>query len=369
MLLRIITLSICTLAIISCGNRHIDSRLTRIERLCTKSPEEALDSLNVIDYTHLSEAEKHYYDFLSVKVADKAYIIHRSDSLILSVIDYESKHLSNGRYPESLYYGGRVYCDLGDSPTALHYFQTALDLISGDNDHLTLRSNILSQTGRLLTSQSLYSEAIPYISESLDINILQHDTINTIHGFHLLGGTHLRNGDYTKAETCMREALRLSAGQTPHHAAKSKMYLAAIKYQNHDLDSALYYIRGLSDRVKPIVRNSVMGYAANIYLKSGILDTAYMYAKELIDNSDPTHAEIGYQVLLSPELRGLSNLDSIHKYISEYRTLLETYYDSNQIELAIRQQNLYNYQLHERKKALAEQQANAWKRWVVCLTL
>ena len=94
-----------------------------------------------------------------------------------------------------------------------------------------------------------------------------------------------------------------------------------------------------------------------------------MYAKELIDNSDPTHAEIGYQVLLSPELRGLSNLDSIHKYISEYRTLLETYYDSNQIELAIRQQNLYNYQLHERKKALAEQQANAWKRWVVCLTL
>ena len=201
MLLRIITLSICTLAIISCGNRHIDSRLTRIERLCTKSPEEALDSLNVIDYTHLSEAEKHYYDFLSVKVADKAYIIHRSDSLILSVIDYESKHLSNGRYPESLYYGGRVYCDLGDSPTALHYFQTALDLISGDNDHLTLRSNILSQTGRLLTSQSLYSEAIPYISESLDINILQHDTINTIHGFHLLGGTHLRNGDYTKAET------------------------------------------------------------------------------------------------------------------------------------------------------------------------
>lgn len=48
---------------------------------------------------------------------------HTSDSLILDVIDYYSSNDDRNLYPEVLYYGGRVYSDLGDYPTSLSYFR------------------------------------------------------------------------------------------------------------------------------------------------------------------------------------------------------------------------------------------------------
>ena len=61
-----------------------------------------------------------------IKAADKAYIAHASDTGILRVVDYYRAHPDSTLYAESLYYAGRVYSDLGDSPTALKYFQTSV---------------------------------------------------------------------------------------------------------------------------------------------------------------------------------------------------------------------------------------------------
>ena len=59
-----------------------------------------------------------------------------TDSLIRTVLEYYEKHPGSEQYPEALYYGGRVYSDLGDSPTALRYFQHALDALSGETNLL-----------------------------------------------------------------------------------------------------------------------------------------------------------------------------------------------------------------------------------------
>ena len=136
---RALILLILLLTFTCCKDKPSDLRLSRVESLSSKSPKEALDSLGAINYDLLSDADKHYYDFLSVKVADKAYITHSTDSLILNVIDFESKHQSNGRYPEALYYGGRVYSDLGDYPTSLYFFQKANDEVSPESTDLKCR--------------------------------------------------------------------------------------------------------------------------------------------------------------------------------------------------------------------------------------
>ena len=65
-----------------------------------------------------------------MKIADKNYVTHTSDSLILRVIDHEESHKGDGRYAEALYYGGRVYSDLGDYPTSLKYFQQSLEPVA-----------------------------------------------------------------------------------------------------------------------------------------------------------------------------------------------------------------------------------------------
>lgn len=75
---------------------HPDDRLVGLDSLCDSSPQAVLDSLTRIDRASLGEADGHYYDFLSVKATDKAYLSHSSDSLILSVVDYASNHQSHG---------------------------------------------------------------------------------------------------------------------------------------------------------------------------------------------------------------------------------------------------------------------------------
>lgn len=112
-----------------CTGRTTDGRLVRIAAEVAVSPNEALTALDSIDPRALSDADRHFYDFLTIKARDKAYITHESDSLILSVVEYYSTQSKDTVYPEALYYGGRVYSDLGDYPTALDYFQKALDCL------------------------------------------------------------------------------------------------------------------------------------------------------------------------------------------------------------------------------------------------
>ncbi|MDE6336364.1 MAG: tetratricopeptide repeat protein, partial [Muribaculaceae bacterium] len=92
------------------------------------------------------------------------------------MIKYYSSH-NKELHPEALYYGARVYSDLGDYPTALKYFQEALDHLPSDTKDIDLKSRILSQTGRLLNTLRLYQEAIPYVESTLELDRQQNDTI------------------------------------------------------------------------------------------------------------------------------------------------------------------------------------------------
>ena len=350
--------------IISCSERRHDRRLSEIAAIVSDHPEEALQRLDSIDESRLSTADRHFYDFLTIKGSDKAYIYHTSDSLILDVIKYYSSH-NKELHPEALYYGARVYSALGDYPTALKYFQEALDHLPSDTKDLDLKCRILSQTGRLLNTLRLYQEAIPYVESTLELNRQQHDTINTIYNLQLLGGIYLRAEIYDKAETYLKKALILSKNYPEKHEAKTKMYLAQIKYETGQIDSALTLIRDTPSRVSTIAYNSALAYASNIYLDAGIVDTAYIYADELIHSSDPANRVIGYQVILSPELRRLVPSDSLDKYYLNYTRLLNSYYNNNQSQLSINQEALYNYQIHERERLKAEKAKDNFKNWLI----
>lgn len=165
---HILLFLISVFVLVGCSEEKQDGRLTRIADIVADSPQEALQSLDSINSDSLSEADRYYYDFLTLKAQDKAYVPHTSDSLYLRVHDYYAKKGSDDFFTEVLYYGGRVYSDLGDYPTALQYFHQALDRLPEDTDNLSLRGCVLSQTGRLLNTLRLYDEAIPYFVSSLE---------------------------------------------------------------------------------------------------------------------------------------------------------------------------------------------------------
>lgn len=362
---RIYFISIFILLLtLSCSDTGHDQRLELACELISKSPDEALSALESIDYGALPEHDRHYYDFLTVKARDKAYIRHTSDSTILRLVYYYSTNKNRTLYTEALYYAARTYCDMGDSPTALSFFHKALDNIPADSSYLNLKANILSQTGRLLTHLRLYDEAIPYIESAIKIGEIYNDTLNMVNDLQLLGGTYLRDKKYNLAEYYYYKALNLSSSLPMSLRAKSRMYLAAIKYEKGQVDSALNLIRDTPDLVSSNVKNNAFAYASKIYLQKEQLDTAIAFAKALIHSPKSINKETGYQTILSPKLKNVIPIDTLYRYLYDYVELLENYHDNHQMLLALNQQNLYNYQTHEIKRRKAEEHNLALTRLV-----
>ncbi len=349
--LRSLLLIIPIFFLTGCGQP--DPRLSMIEKLADTSPEQALDSLEATDYELLSSTDRHYYDFLSVKIPDKAYVMHLSDSLILGVIDFESDHRTTGRYPEALYYGGRVYSDMGDYPTALKYFQEALSATGPESD-INLRGRILSQTARLLNKLRLYDEALTILDEAVHIDSIENNVFNLVYDHQLIGSIYLGLQNHKAAGTYFHKAAELASELSPEHRSNITVYLAACELEKGNIASARALIRTAIDSVSPMYRNLGLAYASDIYLKSNILDSAYIYAYRLAHSEDPLNRRFGYANLLSPELLPLSSKDSIFRYITDYKTLLNEDYNSHGAKQALMQQSLYNYQIHERERMKAE---------------
>lgn len=361
-------------ASIGCSRRP-DTRLTRIAAIVSDHPERALQSLDSINPDDLSESDRHFHDFLAIKARDKASLPHASDSLILDVIDYYSAYQSDPIYPEALYYGGRVYYELGDYPTALQYFQQALHNPGQAPDTTDLKNRLNSQTGGLLCDLRLYKRAIPYFSQMLKDKMQKHDSIGIVYAqlgigtlYYNLGTMEfqdsLRERFLKSADSILTRSLDYATSLPISYSANSKIHLAAVRQAKGDFASAINLIRHTPAQVKPIQRNVALAYAADIYMDAGIMYTAYMYAHELITNEDILNKKTGYRIILSPEFRHTLHPDTLNQYYTDYKDILESYFDDNANEQALLQESQYNYKLHEREK-LKEHAANERLRWII----
>lgn len=71
-----------------CSHPEPNAALTRVAGIVSDDPKTAMVMLDSIDSRKLSDADRHFHDFLTVKARDKAFVTHESDSLIIDVIDY-----------------------------------------------------------------------------------------------------------------------------------------------------------------------------------------------------------------------------------------------------------------------------------------
>ncbi len=360
----VIAVVVCLTAALPACRHKADVRLGRISQYVGNEPEKALAALDSIDYSSLPTPDRHLYDFLSIKARDKAYVVHTSDSLILDVIRWYESHPEYGLHPDALYYGGRVYSDLGDKPAALRYFHKALDLLPENTDKPALRACVVSQTGGLLDNLRLYREAIPYIKESIRMDRMLRDTLNELYDLHLLGSTEIRDSNYNEAMKAFRVALAKSKDYSEELHSMSRMYLGAAKYYVGDLDSALLLVRNTPDSVSELAQSSALAYAARIYQRAGFPDTALYYAERLIHHPKDVNKTVAYQILLSPELSGVVSPDSLPVYARGYGDILSRHFNENSNQLALDRQNLYNYDIHDREREKAESSNIVLKRWL-----
>lgn len=356
--------------IASCGRTPLNPTLVELEKMADTTPEVALDSLHRISKEDLSRADKVYYDFLSVKLADKALIRHTSDSLIISVIDYYSSQGPKVRYAEVLYYGGRVYHDIGDFPSAIEYYGEALNQIEGNKESLKLKGNIVSQMSSLLNAMRLFNEARRYISMAIEVDKKLNDTVNLMYDLEVLGLNLMNSRNYDAAEHLFRKALNISNKKHHDAALWDSAHIAAVKNYKTEPDSAVRFIKNIPHKVMNVdkydndTRQLVYSYAADIYRCAGMPDSAYKYALELVKIKDAKNLKKGYAILLSDELKDLVPADSIRPYVHHYEAAVESYMNSRGDANALIQNTQYNYSIVERDKQKALEKKRMIERWL-----
>jgi hypothetical protein len=103
------------LLLTACG-RHYDypHELLAADSLCEVSPDSALLCLQDMSTQMLQGPEpvRRYYQLLTIRAADKAYIPHTSDSLILQLVEYYEHEGDPSLLPTAYYYAGRVLHDM-----------------------------------------------------------------------------------------------------------------------------------------------------------------------------------------------------------------------------------------------------------------
>lgn len=367
---KYLLVSLLIILIASCVRTPLNPTLVELEKMADAMPEVALDSLHCILKDDLSRADKVYYDFLSVKLADKAFIRHTSDSLIISVIDYYSNHGMKDRYAEVLYYGGRVYHDIGDFPSAIEYYGEALNQIEGNKESLKLKGNILSQMSSLLNAMRLFNEARRYISMAIEVDKKLNDTVNLMYDLEVLGLNLMNSRNYDAAEHLFRKALNISNKKHHDAALWDSAHIAAVKNYKKEPDSAVQLIKNIPHKVMNVdkynndTRQLVYSYAADIYRCAGMPDSAYKYALELVKIKDAKNLKKGYAILLSDELKDLVPDDSIRAYVRHYKNAVESYMNSRGDANALIQNTQYNYSIVERDKQKALEKKRMIERWL-----
>lgn len=322
--------------------------LLRIESLADTNPEEARPLLDRLrDSLSSFDAEQcMYYDLLDLKVNDKMYVRHTSDSLIKRITAFYEAYGDRDKLLESYYYMGRVYRDLNDAPEALKYFQKALDVAGGTKKYRLL-SNVYSQMGTLYFYQNVYENAIRMHENAAQFELMEgdssdlpfvfrdiarvYDAINKNDSAVLyfqkaadmakeigairccsgilteLGDLYREMGIYDKALECLSESLKDSVDRNmyPTYSALGHTYLDV-----KNLDSADFYLRKCLD-------------SPNLYVKEGV----YEYLS-LLGEYKQDYRESNYYIRLCLQVR-----DSIRKIT-----------DSEEIR---KMTSLYNYQKRE----------------------
>ncbi|MDE5998173.1 MAG: tetratricopeptide repeat protein [Muribaculaceae bacterium] len=244
---------------------------------------------------------------------------------------------------------------MGDLPTALTYFQKAIDVIPDDRDNLRFKRNVLNQTGRLLHSLRLDSAAIEYMERSIAISEELKDNNSGIAYAHvLLADAYLNIKDLKRARDHINFAVTFSSNLSSTHRANILIDFSRILGREGKLDSALSVIRPLPKLVDSLAMSECLALASELYRDAGILDTAYIYARKLTRLKDPSNKRTGYKVIFSDNLRHYVPKDTLIALVSEYKNTIEEYIDRHEGENAIIQNTRYNYMVHDREREKAE---------------
>lgn len=356
------------MCICACTNKPYPQSLRVADSLIHNNPDSAVILLEELKRSMAFEpqATQMYYQLLTIKAKDKAYITHTSDSLIKTVVKYYEERKDRERLPETYYYAGRVYRDLGDAPQALEYLQKAIESTKDCTDY-RLISRIYSQTGTLYLYQDTYDQALEVFRKAYQYCLSDKDSIGMVYSLRDIGRTFTTLNCADSALYYYKGALNYAEQIHNNHlvgvvqAELSGLYIQLEMYPEAftAIQCSNKYIKG---------HNIAPFYAilADYYYYTNQLDSAIFYYTQTASFDDLYQKQGSYKGL-GNIARKKGQYKEAMEYFDKYLICTDSIKDITNTETIRKMQSLYNYQLKEKENSRLQHQAANYKLWNILL--
>ena len=359
---------ILSFIVYSCGNKPYPQTVLTVDSIINTYPDSALTLLEQVKSNIGSEppSTQIYYQLLTIKAKDKAYIPHTSDSLIKSVVKYYEDKKDNSHLPEAYYYAGRVYRDLGDAPQALDYFQKAAESIQEDSDR-KLATLIYAQTGTLYLYQHIFDKALYTFKKAYHNTMIINDSIYMVYNLRDLGRvfTGMNNIDstlyyYEKAEQVARSI------NNPYLTSIINQEVTNIYTQLKEYQKARNALqRSLCNPQKNLPPYYTV--SADLYYYTGQIDSAEYYYKKLLTIGNYYQKQASYRALGKIAQQKGKYTDALN-YMEQCLTYTDSIQRKKNAEAVQKVNSLYNYQLREKENSLLKETTQRQRTWILLLS-
>lgn len=163
------------LSLISCSEKIDKEKLDKladIEAMGDSCPERAIIRLDSIrpQFGNENEYMRNKLAMLDIRLHDKAFITHTSDSTIKEVCSYFEKHGTAKEMQEAYYYMGSVYRDMNDYPNAVTYYLKAIEIAENNKDiDYAIMEVSYTQLADIFHKQHHYTESLNAMLKGVEI--------------------------------------------------------------------------------------------------------------------------------------------------------------------------------------------------------
>lgn len=349
---RLILLFIIQLCFWACDNKPYSHLMSMADSLTNTNPDSAVIYLNKLK-DHIETAPRSvqmYYQLLCIKANDRAYIPHSSDSIILPILNYY-KQTDDLHLPETYYYAGRIYRDLGDVPQALDYFNNTLDALPSSSDSYSLKSKVYSQIGTLFLYQDIYDEALKMFKEAFHYDLLLEDSVGMSYDLRDMATSYRCLNQIDSAIYYYGKANDLAlALHQQRFVSMIQSQMAGLYIQLKKYDLAKQFLQSSLSYQHKADKSGIFSVAAKYYHQLGTKDSAAYYYTQLLDFGTIYAKQAAHWGLAELAIDNNHEQDAI-PHLRAYMQCVDSIRKITDREAIRQMRSVYNYKLREKEIA------------------
>ena len=362
---HIITILI-VLVLSSCHpSAHYPQVLLEADSLTIHKPYLAKELLMKMEQQMEGEPEevRMYYLLLKIKAKDRNFEPHTSDSIILKLVSYYERKPNHDLLKQAYYYAARTYISLKDATLAEEYLEKALN-VEGSLSN----SQILWWMGDLYRNQGLYDMAIESFHQALD-NEQPKDSIEQMIDMFALGNTYREMERYDSCIHYMQETYKMAKNSNDTSLMRtSSKAIADMAVKHGQYNYARHILGNLLPHVSESKDGDLLMTAANLYVKTGQRDSAYMIYQRLAGLPLTTRMKLDvYKNLLSLNLKR-GNMAEAYGNLLYYEHLDDTVHKDDLSATLLKMKSVYDYRVREKHNEELIIANEHKKLWIVSIS-